>query len=68
LIKEVHKLGVELDLNGRRSTIRLAKMGAPCEGSQIMNQLELGVLGSGSERLVGSRKWFVVCGVQLKYY
>ena len=68
MIKEVHKLGVELNLNGRRSTIRLAQMGASCEGSQIMNQLELGVIRSGSDSLVGSRNWCVVCDVQLKYY
>ena len=38
--------------------------------SQIMNQLELGIIGCGSElheSLVGSRNWSVLCGVQLKY-
>ena len=49
MIKDVHKLGVELDSNGRQSTIRLAQMGASCERSQKVNQLELGIIGSGSE-------------------
>jgi hypothetical protein len=48
-MKEVHMLGVELDLNGRQSAIRLAQMGASYERSQIMNQLELSIIGSGSE-------------------
>ena len=49
MIKEVHELWVELDLNGRQLTIRLAQMGASCERSETANQLELGIIGSGSE-------------------
>ena len=52
----VHMPGVELDLNGLQSSLRIAHMGASCERRQILNQLELGIIGSGC----------VLCGVQLK--
>jgi hypothetical protein len=47
---------VDLDLNGFQSSIRLAQMEASCERSQIVNELELGIIGSGC----------VLCGVKLK--